>query len=316
MYSRTGLMVATSPDQGQGSRETLAKGSPRVPRYGVMFRRKRRAPKAEPPVAEDASTAPTQAVQPGPPAVRAILVGPKGEVRDRLATLIAAWTEIRLVGTYQSFDEATATLRDSAGRKGTAVLLDARLPPPHEARSVIRSIRERFPASRIMVYGDDLDEVAIEHHYFAGADAVLLVDATEDDIVAAIREGVLGRDDGGGPETPDADVEGAQEVPSFEVEEAPLEVETVEDDEGAEELPPEASEEPPQHEKAPRRSRERALKQTRPRGRRRGGRIRWRVKLDEAEPGEEQRQAIARNLERAVASLQPTERKTGEPEAG
>jgi DNA-binding NarL/FixJ family response regulator len=253
-----------------------------------MFRRKRRTQEAEPRVGEDAFTASTQAAQAPPPVDRAILVGPRRETRDRLATLIAAWTEIRVLGTYPSFDEASATLRDDARREGTAVLLDARLPPRHEPRSVIRSIRERFPASRIIVFGDDLDEVAIEHHYFAGADAVILADAKEDDVVAAIRDGVPGRDDAGGREIRDGEVEAAQEAPSSEADSA---------EQGA------AGAEPVEDRR-------------RPRGRRLGGRIRRRVRLGKDEAGDELRQSIARSLERTVTSLQPTEPKAGDPEAG
>jgi DNA-binding NarL/FixJ family response regulator len=151
---------------------------------------------------------------PPPPApVNAILLGPQGETRDWLASLLSARPEIRLLGAHAAAEDAANALKSSTGRKETAVLIDAKLRDPNEARSVIRMMRERFPTVRVVVYGNELDEIAIEGLYFLGADDVLLPQMQEAEDTAAIMSSVRKPVDAGVARIPEPQIEILPDAP-------------------------------------------------------------------------------------------------------
>src|SRR5207249_2715163 len=84
---------------------------------------------------------------------------------------------------------------------------------PNEPRSVIRTVRDRFPALRIVAYGDDLDEIAIEGLYFIGADAVLLRHMEREEVITAILKSVRKPVNAGTPKIREPEVEVAKEAP-------------------------------------------------------------------------------------------------------
>ena len=178
-----------------------------------MFRKRRSIPEVAPSNGEGELPAAAPSMPPPPPPVRAILVGPPGETRDWLESFISARPEMRLLGTHTHPEDAVTALKESAGRQAAAVLIDATLREPNEARSVIRTVRDRFPALRIVAYGDDLDEIAIEGLYFIGADAVLLRQMEREEVITAILKSVRKPVNAGTPKIREPEVEVAKEAP-------------------------------------------------------------------------------------------------------
>jgi hypothetical protein len=178
-----------------------------------MFRKRRSIPEVASSNGEGELPAAAPSMPPPPPPVRAILVGPPGETRDWLESFISARPEMRLLGTHTHPEDAVTALKESAGRQAAAVLIDATLREPNEARSVIRTVRDRFPALRIVAYGDDLDEIAIEGLYFIGADAVLLRQMEREEVITAILKSVRKPVNAGIPKIRDPEVEVAKEAP-------------------------------------------------------------------------------------------------------
>jgi hypothetical protein len=77
---------------------------------------------------------------------------------------------------------------------------------------VIRTVRDRFPALRIVAYGDDLDEIAIEGLYFIGADAVLLRQMEREEVTAILKS-VRKPINAGTPKIREPEVEVGKEAP-------------------------------------------------------------------------------------------------------
>lgn len=163
---------------------------------------------------ERAQSPPAPPSMPPPPApVNAILLGPQGETRDWLASLLSARPEIRLLGAHANAEVAANALKNSTGRKEAAVLIDAKLREPNGARSVIRMMRERFPTVRVVVYGNELDEIAIEGLYFLGADEVLVPQMQEAEDTAAIMNSVRKPVDAGVAKIPEPQIEILPDAP-------------------------------------------------------------------------------------------------------
>src|SRR5438034_5831056 len=174
-----------------------------------MFRKRRSIREGAPSNGEAALPAAPPSMPPPPPPVNTIVVGPQGATRHWLTSLLSTRPELRLLGTYAHCDQAAAALKHSAGRRPGAVLVDARLRDPHETRSAIRMMREWFPTLRIVAYGDDLDEIAVEGLYFVGADAVLSTLMEEEEVITAILMRTL---DAAVPKIPDPEIAVAKEA--------------------------------------------------------------------------------------------------------
>jgi DNA-binding NarL/FixJ family response regulator len=151
-----------------------------------MFRKRRSVREGAPSNGEAELPAARPPLPPPPLRTNVILVGAPGETRDWLESLIVGRPDVHLVGIHSRPEQASSALKESAGKKAGAVLVDATLPEMDGNRSAIRMMRERFPTLRVVAYGRGLDEASIDGLYFVGADAVVLADMDGDEVVTVI----------------------------------------------------------------------------------------------------------------------------------
>ena len=114
--------------------------------------------------------------------VRVLLVDDHRLILESLARVLDQEPDIRIVGTATTVSEA----RDAAKEPVDVVLMDYRLPDGTGAEAT-RTIKARWPASRIiMLTALDDDETVLESIQ-AGADGYLTKDKAIDDVVATVR---------------------------------------------------------------------------------------------------------------------------------
>jgi len=103
-----------------------------------------------------------------------------------VASFIVARPDVQLLGIHADTEQASMMLKNHIGPKARAILIDAMISEPDGGRSVIRKMREQFPSLRIVAYGEDLDEMAIEGLFFLGADDVVHRNMERKEVIPAI----------------------------------------------------------------------------------------------------------------------------------
>ncbi|WP_109366583.1 response regulator [Ochrobactrum soli] len=110
-------------------------------------------------------------------------------IREGLAALIGAYPDIEIVGEAADGDDA---IRKFVELQPDVLLLDLQMPKRHGVE-VIREIRSRFPAARIIVLTTYDMEQVVSKALAAGAQAYLLKTSVRRELINTIRSVVTGR---------------------------------------------------------------------------------------------------------------------------
>jgi DNA-binding NarL/FixJ family response regulator len=134
--------------------------------------------------------------QPSPPQLlRVAIVEDDRTTRDGLATLIDGTPGFRCVGKYPSIEEALQKFR---GVQAHVMLLDVNLPGVSGAEGV-RALRERHPATEVLMLTVYADEDKVFQSICNGAVGYLLKKTPAARLLDAIREAATG----GAPMSPE-----------------------------------------------------------------------------------------------------------------
>jgi hypothetical protein len=149
---------------------------------GIMLRKKDKQP-VQPEPADPPVEAPVEIPAPAPPdpIVRAILVGPSSPLQTRLVDLISATPRFEVLDRFDLADRAMGIAHSLPARRRIAMLIDAKLPEPHDAGWLIRRLRELHPTLRLFAYAEPEDESLMEHVALAGVDEILVIEGPESD---------------------------------------------------------------------------------------------------------------------------------------
>lgn len=121
--------------------------------------------------------------------VTVVLVEDNPPTRDHLAETLAACDGIRLLASTGTLQAA----RDACERfLPTVLVTDLQLPDGHGA-DLIREVRNRYPATEIMVISVLGDENSVVTAIRAGASGYILKDSEAVDIVEAVHDLIEGR---------------------------------------------------------------------------------------------------------------------------
>jgi DNA-binding NarL/FixJ family response regulator len=122
-------------------------------------------------------------------ACRILLIEDDAPVRVRLAQIISAWPEGKLVGACGTLADALQVIENIAI---DLLVTDLRLPDGHGVQA-IRALRERQPDAEAMVISVLADDRTVIEAIEAGATGYLLKDSDPIDIVQSITELLAGR---------------------------------------------------------------------------------------------------------------------------
>jgi DNA-binding NarL/FixJ family response regulator len=131
---------------------------------------------------------------PGPGPIRVLIADDQRVVRDGLAMLVGLIDGVKVVGTACDGAEA---VRLAEARRPDVVLMDLRMPGT-DGVAATADLRQRLPATRVLVLTTYADEDAIVPALRAGARGYLTKDASAEQIEAAIHAVHAGRPDLGG----------------------------------------------------------------------------------------------------------------------
>jgi DNA-binding NarL/FixJ family response regulator len=151
----------------------------------VRRRRKRQEMASQEAIVPPPAEAP--APPPAAPALRVVVVGPGGTMRDALEDAVDAQPDMEVVGTFDDMDSGTSGIRATTRRSGVVVLVDVAVLEGAGTMTEIRRLRDRFPFCRFVAYGDAFDEDAASSLLFFGADGVATVSQGPAFIARSIR---------------------------------------------------------------------------------------------------------------------------------
>ena len=120
--------------------------------------------------------------------IRVVVVDDHGVLRDGLAGVIAAETDMELVGTAADGAQAVASCRSAAP---DVVLMDLEM-PVMDGIEATRAILADAPATAVLVLTSFSDRRRITGALDAGAVGYLLKDASADEVVRGIRTAAAG----------------------------------------------------------------------------------------------------------------------------
>ena len=118
-----------------------------------------------------------------PEAIRVLIADDQRVVRDGLSMLVALIDGVEVVGTASDGAEAVQL---AAAYRPDVIMMDLRMPGT-DGISATADLRERLPATRVLVLTTYADEDAILPALRAGARGYLTKDASAEQIEAAIR---------------------------------------------------------------------------------------------------------------------------------
>jgi DNA-binding NarL/FixJ family response regulator len=128
--------------------------------------------------------------------IRVLIADDHGIVRDGLAGVIAAQTDLEVVGSVENGSEAVESCRSLAP---DVVLMDLEM-PVLDGIEATRVIREEHPETAVLVLTSFSDARRITAALGVGAAGYLLKDASADDVIRGIRAAA----EGGAPLDPKA----------------------------------------------------------------------------------------------------------------
>jgi DNA-binding NarL/FixJ family response regulator len=128
--------------------------------------------------------------------IRVLIADDHGIVRDGLAGVIAAQTDLEVVGSVENGAEAVESCRSLAP---DVVLMDLEM-PVLDGIEATRLIREEHPETAVLVLTSFSDARRITAALGVGAAGYLLKDASADDVIRGIRAAA----EGGAPLDPKA----------------------------------------------------------------------------------------------------------------
>ena len=129
-----------------------------------------------------------------PGTIRVLIADDQRVVRDGLGLLVSLIDGVEVVGTACDGAEA---VRLAEARRPDVVLMDLRMPGT-DGVAATADLRQRLPATRVLVLTTYADEDAIVPALRAGARGYLTKDASAEQIEAAIHAVHAGRPDLGG----------------------------------------------------------------------------------------------------------------------
>ena len=132
--------------------------------------------------------------RPGPGPIRVLIADDQRVVRDGLSMLVGLIGGVTVAGTACDGAEA---VRLAGADRPDVVLMDLRMPGP-DGIAATADLRQRLPATRVLVLTTYADEDAIVPALRAGARGYLTKDASAEQIEAAIHAVHAGRPDLGG----------------------------------------------------------------------------------------------------------------------
>src|ERR1700747_2819127 len=118
-----------------------------------------------------------------PEAIRVLIADDQRVVRDGLSMLVALIDGVEVVGTASDGAQAVQL---AAAYRPDVIMMDLRM-PGLDGISATADLRERLPATRVLVLTTYADEDAILPALRAGARGYLTKDASAEQIEAAIR---------------------------------------------------------------------------------------------------------------------------------
>src|SRR5436190_24273666 len=118
-----------------------------------------------------------------PEAIRVLIADDQRVVRDGLSMLVALIDGVEVVGTASDGAEAVQL---AAAYRPDVIMIDLRIPGT-DGISATENLRERLPATRVLVLTTYADEDAILPALRAGARGYLTKDASAEQIEAAIH---------------------------------------------------------------------------------------------------------------------------------
>ena len=120
---------------------------------------------------------------PGPGPIRVLIADDQRVVRDGLSMLLGLTGGVKVVGAACDGAEA---VRLAEARRPDVVLMDLRMPGT-DGVAATADLRQRLPATRVLVLTTYADEDAIVPALRAGARGYLTKDASAEQIEAAIH---------------------------------------------------------------------------------------------------------------------------------
>lgn len=115
--------------------------------------------------------------------IRILLADDHVVIREGLRALLEQHDDFEVVGEAADGD---AALREAARLNPALVLMDMKMPGPGAART-IRLIKQRHPATEVMVFTSYAEDSRVRDALGAGALGYLLKDALREDLERAVR---------------------------------------------------------------------------------------------------------------------------------
>ena len=120
--------------------------------------------------------------------ISVVIADDHGVIRDGLAGVIAAQSDMQVVGTAENGEEAVELCRRSAP---DVVLMDLEM-PVLDGIGATRAIREEWPQTAVLVLTSFSDVRRIRAALAVGASGYLLKDTSAEDVVRGIRAAASG----------------------------------------------------------------------------------------------------------------------------
>jgi NarL family two-component system response regulator LiaR len=121
---------------------------------------------------------------PQPERIRVMVVDDHAMIREGLAFFLDAFEELELVGQASSGDEALAKI---GAVRPHVVLLDVNMPDTNGI-SVLREIRAKYPAIRVIILTNFKEDDVIKAAFENGASAFLMKNVSVTELVRAIHD--------------------------------------------------------------------------------------------------------------------------------
>jgi len=121
--------------------------------------------------------------------VRTVVTDDQQLLRDGLATLLQADRRIEVVGRGANGQDAVDLVAET---RPDVVLVDVRMPVMNGIQ-VIRQVKARWPAVRVVILSSFADDGYVIEGLAAGADGYLLKDATPDALISSVLTVAAGK---------------------------------------------------------------------------------------------------------------------------
>jgi DNA-binding NarL/FixJ family response regulator len=118
---------------------------------------------------------------------RLLLVDDHPAITRGLAALLSQEPDLEVSGQFGNGEELLAFLEASPTPAPDLLLLDLRLPPPHDGLSLLPMLRREWPALRVLVFSSASSPVLVSQVAAAGAHGFLDKSAEASALLAAIR---------------------------------------------------------------------------------------------------------------------------------